>query len=159
MNDKMIKSENISLEKFLTDQNIEFKNEYLANDFMVIPNSTMTIEDVSLIKEIRENNKVTILNNEKIAYQDFRGGEYEIITFLVREIALPILLGCISGLIIYKIKSHEKGKQKSGAEKIKMPRFRIDIHRTEKDEHITMEGEADDVLKSLKELKDDKNPS
>ena len=35
----MIKSEKISLEKLLTDQKIEFKNEYLKNDFMVIPNS------------------------------------------------------------------------------------------------------------------------
>ena len=154
-----MKVEKISMEKLLTDQNIEFKNEYLKNDFMVIPNSTMTIEDISLIKKIRENSKVTILNDDNFTYQDFRGGEFEIVTFLVREIGLPLLIGCLSGLITYKIISHEKGKQMSGGENLKMPRFRLSIHRTEKDEHITIEGEADDVLKSLEQLKKGDNDS
>ena len=47
----IMKIEKISVKKLLTDQNIEFKNEYLTNNFIVIPNSTMTIEDISLIKK------------------------------------------------------------------------------------------------------------
>lgn len=155
----MMKIEKISMKKLLTNQKIEFKNEYLKNDFMVIPNSTMTVEDILLIKKIREKNKIVILNDDKLIYQDFRGGEFEIVTFLVREIGLPILIGCLSGLITYKIVSHKKGKQASGGESLKMPKFRLSIHRTEKDEHITLEGEADDVLKSLKELKKDNDSS
>ena len=154
----MIRLENTSLEKLLTDRNIEFKDEYLKNDFMVIPNSTMTVEDISLIKKIRENNKLVILNSENLTYRDFRGGEYDIVTFIVREIGLPILVGSLSGLITYKIASHLDGKKISGAENLKMPRFRLSIHRTEKEEHIIIEGEADDVLKSLEKLRE-KNDS
>ena len=156
----MIKSEKISLEKLLTDQKIEFKNEYLKNDFMVIPNSNMTIEDISLIKQIRENNKVVILNDDNLTYKDFRGGEYNIAMFIVSEIALPILIGCFIGLITHKIIAHDKGKKMSGADNLKIPRFQISIHRPEKNERVTISGEPDDVLKALKELqRDDKNPT
>lgn len=146
--------ENISLEKLLTERNIQFKDEYLKNDFMVIPNSAMTIEDISLIKKIRENNKLVILNSDNLTYRDFRGGEYELATFLVREVGFPIMLGILSGLVTYKIISHHEGKKISGAENLKMPRFRLSIHRTEKEEHIVIEGEADDVLKSLEKLEE-----
>lgn len=148
--------ENISLKKFLIDRNIEFKDEYLKYDFMVIPNSTITIEDISLIKEIRENNNLVILNSDKLTYTDFRGGEYELVTFAVSEHGLKILIPVISNLLTYKITSYFERKKISTTKNMKIPRIRFSIHRTEKDERITIEGEVEDVLKFLDKLKAEK---
>lgn len=96
---------------------------------MVIPNSTLSIEDVTLIKKIRQKHKIEILNFEDKQYKDFRGGEYEIATFVVTNVVLPLLVGLLGSLIYSKIQSHFKGKQETGNEESKMPRFSVSIYR------------------------------
>ena len=47
----------LSLQEYLTLEKIEFKEEYLEKKCLVIFNSTMTVEDVMFIKQIRQKQK------------------------------------------------------------------------------------------------------
>lgn len=144
-----------TLEELFSVKGIEYKEEYLQEECMVILNSTLSIEDVMLIKKIRQNHKVAILNLENKQYKDFRGGEYEIATFVVTNVVLPLLVGLLGSLIKEKIQSHFKGKQETSNEKIKMPRFTLSIYRKDKNELIKLEGESEEVLEALKKLDED----
>ena len=148
-----------TLEELFSVNGIECKGEYLQEECMVIPNSTLSIEDIMLIKKIMQKHKVSILDLDNKQYRDFRGGEYEIATFVVTHVVLPLLVGLLGSLIHSKIQSHFKGKQETGNEKIKMPRFSISIYRKDKNELIKLKGEAEDVLKALKELEGNSDDS
>ena len=152
----ILEIENITLEKFLTDRNIKFKDAYLKYDFLAIPKSPLTIEEISIIKEIREikeNNKFLILNSTKLSYTDFRGGDYEFMTIAISEYRLSLLLAVISNLLTNKIITHRK-REKLVSEHQSIPKVHLCIFRINKDELITIKGEVNDVLKVLDMLRE-----
>lgn len=149
----------LSLQEYLTSRKIEFKEEYLQKDCLVVTNSTITVEDVMFIKQIRQKTEVTILNLENKSYQDFRGGEYEIATFVVSAFLIPLVVTLLGSFIQSKIQSYKKTKEETGNDKLKIPRFSAKLFNLTKKELIELEGEAEDVLKALKELRDDSENS
>ncbi|MCE2506410.1 MAG: hypothetical protein J4F36_08090 [Nitrosopumilaceae archaeon] len=151
--------EKITLEELCSGKNIEYKEDYLEKDCMVIPNSTLSIEDVMLIKKIRQKHNVEIVNFENKQYKDFRGGEYAIATFVVSSVVLPLLVGLLGSFIHEKIQSHIKGKQETGNEQSKPPRFSVSIFNKDKNELRKLEGEPEEVLKALKELDENSDDS
>ena len=148
----MIEQKNVTLEEVLNQQNIEFKESYRKNHFMVIAKDDMMgVNDIPVIKQIRKNNKLVILSPKDLTYSDYRGGEYVFATYLVSEIALPVLVGCISGWITNMILSYKTRATKNQ----KIPKISVDIFCIEKSELTSIKGEEpEDVLKILKELRD-----
>ena len=120
---------------------------------VVANNHTMTMDDIDIIKAIRQDNQIHILNYDNLTYRDFRGTEYNLATFFVSEVGFPILIACLSSFITFKIKAYTEKKKKASSNHFKMPQIHINIHRTKKEERITIEGNADDVLKILERLK------
>ncbi len=147
----MIERKSAMLEEVFAQQNLEFEEKYRENNFMVIAkDDVLSVDDVDIIKQIRENNKLVILNKEP-TYSDYRGEEYTLATYLVSEIALPVLVGCFIGWITAKMQSYRA----RAADNQKMPKVSVDVFRTEKFKMVSIKAEElEDALKILKGLRD-----
>ncbi len=148
----MIEWKNSTLEEVFAQQNLEFKEKYRKNSFTVITKDDMiSVNDVDIIKQIRQDNKLIIVNSNEPTYFDYRGEEYIFAAYLVSEIALPVLVGCLSGWITHKIQSY----MAHATDHQKMPKISVDIFRTEKSKMISIKAEeAEDVLRILRGLCD-----
>ena len=116
---------------------------------VIAKDDVMSVNNISVIKQIRKNSELVILNSKEPTYTDYRGEEYVFAMYLVKEIALPVLIECLNGWITNKIQSYKI----HATDNQKMPKISVDIVRTEKSEKISIKAEeAEDVLKILKEL-------
>ena len=148
----MIERTSTTLEKVMAQQSIKLKDEHRDNHIMVIAkNDMLSVDGVDLIKQIRETNKLTVLNSNKLTYSDYRGEEYLLPLFLVMEAALPVVVERISSWITNKMTSYSA----HATDDQMMPKISVSVLRTEKFEMTTIIAEdAEDVLKILNGLRD-----
>jgi len=146
----------------LNSEKINLSDDVLEKkDIIVIPklwkNETeyIDIESAMILKEIRLKGKEIEIANRghEVVYSDFHGGEYELALFVLKNMALPILIGIIANRIDKKIEKYKMDKKEEPSNVlIKEPKIKIKYYNLDKKEYIEIEGSASEVKKEIADV-------
>lgn len=153
-----MENRSISLDDFLKEKNLILDDDVLKNnDAIVIPNPTLNVDDVAIIKRLRANQKkVHIHNFEERKYSEHRGGEYELALMFLNAVILPIAVGIVTNWITSTVKSWKKTKEEvSPQTDTQPPDFKMEFYIKDKKKYVKIKGDAETALKELKKLQDD----
>ncbi len=152
---------NLTLSEVLSMEKATISEDVVQEKNVVVIPSTIDGKDVieayaiNPTKEIMlksGNSLIAYRNKEESKYADFRGGEYVIPLFILKEVVLPLFVGVISAWLYDMIKNYKETKKAQPENPlIKEPTVKVRAYITDKSKYFEIEGTATQAIKEISE--------
>jgi hypothetical protein len=141
--------------ELLTNEKTHLDLTTLESYDLIPISKTLTMDDVWLIKKVKKEGRTLYLPPSDRTYVEMRGGEWELVLFIVSEAAKDVVLGLIAAWIYDKVADWRKAKTENPGSGIKQPDVKSRLYFRKTKKYIEMDGDADAVLRALDKLKSD----
>jgi hypothetical protein len=148
-----------SLETLCSQESISISKEVVAaNNVVIVPDRVwgkdrLNSDFIPLLKDMRLRVRTSYIATRDpagLGYYDFRGGEYELPLFIVKDLVLPIVLGLVANRIDKMLSDHQDSKRKDPKNvKLHEPVVKARWYITESEEYFELEGPAAEASRAI----------
>lgn len=155
----------LSFEALCTQEDIAISPSVVASNNVVIVPKRIDGKDylnsdfIPLIKKIRLEAKTSHIarRDGEPGYYDFRGGEYELPLFILKDVVLPIVLGIIANRLDKMLSDYQKSKEEDPKNpRLQEPPIKARWYMTESQEYFELEGPAGEASKVISKFLDER---
>jgi hypothetical protein len=152
-------SKTLSLQALCAQESITISPAVVAaNNVVIVPKridgkDRLNSDFIPLIKQIRLKAGTSYIakRDGEVGYYDFRGGEYELPLFILKDVLLPILLGILANRIDKMLFEYQESKKEDPDNKhLHEPEIKARWYITETQEYFELQGPASEASVSIK---------